>query len=110
MSNVHNLNGEQAKSWEDYFEDFWEQQLIKVGKVTAREKFRRIVNGGLQTRTKDYDAGGFMEIYLEATPEQLVEAAKAYRRKQTDPKTYKAKEYTSQPTQWLNKGRFMDEL
>ena len=92
------------------FETFWKWFPKKVGKPLAMTKWKAITNGGLTTRTMDRDSGQFVEIELSATPEELIEGAKRYRREQTG-EDYKLKDggkYTCHPATWLNQGRWMD--
>lgn len=113
MSNVASLFPEERKAPEpSRFEEFWKAYPRKVGKPVAKSKFDAIVNGGLKTRTMDKDSGSFVEIELEATAEEIIEAAKRFTSSQIDRNTFKFKDggkYIPHPATWLNQGRFWDE-
>lgn len=93
------------------FEEFWKVYPKKVGKPLAKAKWNAIVNGGLKTRTLDRDSGQYIEIELSATPHELLEGAKRYRKKLVDPVTYAMTEsrFIAHPSTWLNQGRWLDE-
>lgn len=113
MSNIAHLFPEEPrKQVESRFEEFWKSYPKKVGKPIAKAKFDQIVNGGLKTRTLDKDSGQFIEIELEASADEIIEAAKRYRSSQIDRNTFKFKDdgkYIPHPATWLNQGRFWDE-
>lgn len=114
MSKVMPLFPEQPRpKAESRFEEFWKAYPKKVGKPIAKVKFDQIVNGGLQTRTLDKDSGQFVDIELEATADEIIEAAKKYRSSQIDRNTFTLKDggkYIPHPATWLNQGRFWDDL
>ncbi len=94
------------------FDEFWRMYPRRVGKPLARAKWEAITNGGLQTRTLDKDSGQFVEIELQATPEELIAGAKRYRDAQIDRTTFKLKDggrFICHPATWLNQGRWEDE-
>lgn len=96
----------------DSFEAFWLAYPKRVGKPLAAAKWEAITNGGLRTRTLDRDSGGYVEIELRATPQELLEAAKRYYESQLDRNTYRIKDggrFTLNPATWLNAGRWMDD-
>jgi len=95
----------------DPFEEFWKNYPKKVGKPLAQAKWNDITNGGLKTRTLDRDSGRYVEIELEATPEEILEGAKQYRKSMMDRQTFKLKDdgkYVCHPATWLNQGRWLD--
>lgn len=92
------------------FEDFWTQYPRRTGKAMARAKFQAITNGGIQTRALDRDSGQYVALVLEATPEELVAAAKAYRKSLIGP-DFRLKideQFIPLASTWLNQGRFED--
>ena len=108
MSNVHAIQAEPAAAT---FEDFWREYPRKVAKPLARAKFEAITNGGLATRTLDRDSGLYVNITIEATPEDIVEAAKRYRRSLVGPdfRLTIEERFIPHPATWLNQGRFEDQ-
>ena len=103
MNNVVSLNPEPDK-----FDEFWKHCAKKIGKPLCRVKWDAITGDGLKTKTLDKDSGTFVEINLQATPEELIKGMKKYNEQQTDPQTYKLREYTCMTSTWLNQGRWMD--
>lgn len=92
------------------FEEFWSAYPKHVGKALAKAKYESILNG-VKTKTVDKDSGGFMEIELSATEEELVAGAKKYTLSLLDRNTYKRTvedKYLPAPAVWLNQGRWMD--
>ena len=83
-------------------------------KAKTRAMFMKITApGGTVTKSKNRDSGGFDEIGLEATPEQLVQAVKNYRKSLIPQATGSySPETTYVPfaSVWLNQGRFEDYL
>lgn len=81
--NVVILSDEQAKrAAREAFEKFWFWCPVKKGKADARDLFVDIIKpGGCDRRKADKDAGavvGMVETHLEATPEELISAAKKW--------------------------------
>ena len=92
------------------FEEFWSHYPKRIGKPLAKAKYDAIVRG-IKTKTVDKDAGGFMEIELQATEEELIEGAKKYTRSLLDMNTFKRTvedKYLPAPAVWLNQGRWLD--
>lgn len=89
------------------FDEFWELYWRKIDKALARTKWDRITNGGLATRTMDRDSGQFIDIRLQAGPEEIIAGLKRYNRKNYEEKT--EMKYICHPATWLNRGRWMDE-
>jgi len=82
----------------------------KDGKVLAKARYEAILKG-CKTRTLEKDSGTYMSIELEATEDQIINAAKAYLSSQIDMKTFKMKDegkYIPHLNTWLNKGKFLD--
>ena len=96
----------------DPFEAFWRICPKKVGKPLAMAKFSQITSSaGYRTRTLDRDSGTYVEIVLQATAQELIDAMRAYGKSQIDLQTYDLKDggrYTLHPATWLNQGRWMD--
>lgn len=97
------------------FEDFWKACPRKVGKPLTQAKWNAITNGGLKTKTLDRDSGEYVEIFVQATPEELVAAMKRYDKSL---RSYKHdgdygslkddERFIPHPATWLNQGRWMD--
>ena len=96
------------------FDDFWRAYPKKVGKPIAKAKWDAITNGGLRTRTMDKDSGLYVEIELQATPEEIVAGAKLYSDRNRKPGLgvygfIDDGKYLAHPSTWLNQGRWQDE-
>jgi len=110
MAEVHHIHTEPATAT---FEDFWQHYPRRVGKPLAKAKFDAITGSGLETRTLDRDSNTYVEITLTATPDEILDGAKRYRKSQIDLQTYKLKDdgrFTCHPATWLNQGRWLDEV
>ena len=112
MSNVYALQEPAVAT----FEDFWNAypRPGRKRKPLAKAKWDAIVNGGLRTRTFDRDSNAYVDIELSASPEEIIEAAKAYDRRTRKPGTGQygyvdEGKYICHATTWLNQGRWMDE-
>jgi hypothetical protein len=94
------------------FEEFWKNFPKKVGKPIAKAKFKEIVTKGLKTRTLDRDSGQYVDIELEATPQEIIDGAKRYARSLIDMNTFKRKvedKFVLHPSTYLNRGSWMNE-
>ena len=94
------------------FEDFWRVYPKRVQKAIAKAKWDAITGEGLTTRTLDKDSGGYIELELKASPDEIIEAARSYAKSQREPHSYSLRDngkYTCNPATWLNQGRWMDE-
>lgn len=108
MSNVVKMPQTQP----DLFDEFWQLYPRHMQKKAARALWDKITNGGLETRTLIKDSGSFVPVRHEATPQQIIDGARRFRKKQTDPLTYKIKDegrFIPYPTTWLNGGCWEDE-
>lgn len=99
---------------QDRFEEFWRVYPKRVGKPMARAKFKAITGEGLKTRTLDKDSNTYVEIELQATPEEIIEGAKRYyeRNRLEGTGNFGFKDngkYLCHPATWLNQGRWEDE-
>ena len=101
--NIVNLKPEESG-----FEDFWKVCAIKKLKALCKIKYDAITGDGLKTRMLDRDSGTYVELELTGTHEELKSGMIKYNEQQTDPVTYKLKEYTCMTSTWLNQGRWMD--
>ena len=111
MGQVHQLNFEDRSA--EQFEDFWKWYPLKRGKAKARALFKKITApGGMDTYTVEKDSGMRLELHLEATPQELIDAAQAFwktlPRKAADSYTPDTT-YCPHATTWLNQGRWEDE-
>ena len=94
------------------FEEFWKAYPRRCSKMLAKAKWDKITNGGMTTHIKDHDSGEMVEIFLQATADEIIAGAKRYYETQIDKKTWKLKDdgkYTCHPATWLNRGRWLDE-
>lgn len=94
------------------FEEFWTNYPRKVGKPLARAKFMAIVKGGFRTKTMDRDSGQYVEIELEATPEEILAGTKRYALSLIDRNTFKRKvedKFIAHPATFLNRGGWFNE-
>lgn len=89
----------------DPFEIFWNTYPRKCGKAMARAKWKQITGNGMQAKCRDRD-GNTMDVDLYATPDDLIEGAKAYRFECVDAET--APQFIAHPSTWLNQGRWDD--
>ena len=94
------------------FDDFWAASPKRVGKPLTQAKWDAITSPhGLRTKTLDRDSGGYVEIFLKATPEELVDGMKRYARNlpRTADYTITVEDrFLVHPATWLNQGRWMD--
>jgi len=86
----------------DSFEEFWKVYPRKQGKLLARAAFQRVTDGG-----KDILVDG-MRVKLEATPEALIRAAKAFRY-QMNIIEEREDQHIPHASTWLNQARWEDE-
>jgi len=92
------------------FEEFWKVFPKQVGKQQAWAKWRQITSEeGMDTRALCKDSGEYLWIHVQATPERIIAGARRYRKNQTDPQTYRVKDFTCMPVTWLNNGRWEDD-
>lgn len=92
------------------FEELWKLWPVKAKKPLARAKYEAILRG-CKTRTLDKDSGGYIEIELQATEDQIMAGIKAYLASQVDKNTYKLKDggrYIPHLATFLNGGRYED--
>lgn len=116
MSAVYELfPSQQEKPREDLnaaFERFWSIYPKRTQKALAKAKFMAICRGSFKTKTRDKDSGGFMDIELDASAEEIIEGAKRYMDSLIDKVTWKRKiedKYIPAAAVWLNQGRWLDE-
>ena len=105
MTNVTQLHPETVT-----FEDFWERfpPSRRGSKPIAQAKWNAITNGGLNTKTKDNDSGEFVEVFLQATPEEILDGLKEYIKQRTDAETYKVEtKFFALASTFLNRGYWM---
>ena len=93
------------------FDDFWKRYPRKVGKAIARAKWNQITGPGLKTRTLDRDSGQYVELDLQATPEEIMAGLKAWWNSipmKADFTKDIDEQYIPHPATWLNRGRWED--
>ena len=96
------------------FNEFWKwypHNPSRKSKAAARSLFMKITSpGGVSTRTKNKDSGGYIDIHLEATPDEIIAGCKIFRQGLTDRQTYKVDStYAPDAVVWLNGGRWDNE-
>ena len=94
------------------FDDFWRLYPRHADKAMCRAKWEAITNGGLVTRCLDRDSGGYVELRLQASPNEIVEGVKRYvKTLPRKPNSYDFLEpqFIALPATFLNRGRWMDE-
>jgi len=101
----------QQQEFRTKFDEFWNWYPLKKGKPKARALFDKITSdGGLSTRTLCKDSGTYLDIHLEATPDELIDGAEKLFRSLIPPNQYTPDTtYCPHPTTWLNQGRWEDE-
>ena len=110
MSNVVQMSQPQS----DRFEEFWKEYPYprRIGKMLCKAKWDAITGEGLRTRTFDRDASHYVEIYLQATPDEIIDGVKRYAANNLQGGSgYKFKDdgkFLCQPATWLNQGRWQD--
>ncbi len=87
------------------FELFWSLYPRRVGKALAKAKWQQITGNGMLAKCRDRD-GNTLEVELQATPEEIIEGAKAYRFDCVDTET--PPRFIAHPSTWLNQGRWDD--
>lgn len=95
---------------ENAFAEFWKSyphNPRRKSKAAAKTLFDKITGGGISTRTRNKDSGGYLDLFLSATPEEILEGVKTYRKDMTDRTTYKVDTtYVPDAVVWLNGGRW----
>ena len=89
------------------FAAFWDQCPKKVGRIIAQAKWNQITGDGLQTRTKDRDSDTYVEVFLKATPQELIDGMKRYRKRVWVTEETEAR-FILHPSTWLNRGGWLD--
>ena len=99
----------------DSFEEFWLWYPAprRQGKPLCRAKWNAITGEGLKTRMLDKDSGQYVEIFLKATPQQIIEGVKKYAERMKDPQgkygSYlDSGKFIVAPAVFLNQGRYED--
>jgi hypothetical protein len=109
MSNVTAMIRPEAGT----FDEFWRVYPKKVGKPLAKAKWDAITNGGLKTRTLDRDSNQYIEIEVQASPQEIIDGAKKYEARNRKPGLgnygyLDEGKYLAHPATWLNQGRWDD--
>ena len=105
---VHHIHTQAAPAtFEDLVRAY--PRTTRTKPAAARMKFNAIISpDGLTTRNHDHDSGGFIEVHLQATPEEIIRGAKMYAQEMRIPESYKFSEYTQGLQNWLNQGKWMN--
>lgn len=115
MSHVYQLFADPVptvRAQSNRFDEFWAAFPKRTLKAQAKAKYEAIIRGGFRTKTRDKDSGGFMELELEATEDELIEGAKRYTASLIDKRTYKRvieDRFIPSAVVWLNQGRWQDD-
>lgn len=95
------------------FDDFWNLQFHKTGKVLCMAKWNEIVSeGGCHTKILDKTTGKYVDAHLKATPVEIVEGQRRVNSAFFERHGYDAgaeKQYVRRPIQFLNQGGWLDE-
>lgn len=96
------------------FEDFWDRQHHKTGRLIAEIKWKAITSKeGLSTKIRDPETGELHEVSLKATGEEIIKGYKAYIEstmggRPTYLMTLEERQYLMRPTTFLNRGGWLD--
>ena len=95
------------------FDEWWSLQFHKTEKPLCKVKFDAITSPrGYHTRMMDKTTGEYVEIHLQATPEEILEAQKRQNKAFFERHGYAnehEKQFMRRPKQWLNQGGWLDE-
>lgn len=95
------------------FDDWWERQMHKVGKVICQIKWDAITSEeGYHTRMMDKSTGEYIDVHLKASPQEIIEGQKRQNKEFYEVNGFKnkeAKNFVRRPQQWLNQGGWLDE-
>lgn len=112
MTNVVQFAQATAK---DSFDEFWLffPAPRRQQKALCKAKWDAITNGGLKTKVLDRDSNSYVEIFLQATPADIIAGVKRYDEKMRDKNgtygSYKdGGKFICSPAVWLNQGRWDD--
>ena len=98
---------------EPAFDDWWQLQHHKIGKVICQAKWNAITSEeGYHTRTLDKSTGEYFDIHLKASPQEIIEGQKRQNRAFYETHGYgkcEEQKYLRRPQQWLNQGGWLDE-
>ena len=104
-------NPEGSKSPKEWFDECYKtypHNPSRKSKAKARNLFLKIIApGGTNTKSKNKDSGGYDDMHLEATPEEILAGVVQYRKDMTPKGTYTAvTDYVPFMHVWLNGGRY----
>lgn len=93
----------------DTFDAFWKVYPRKVGKILARALWDAITGDGLETRIQNRDSGTYIDAFLKATPQEIIDGAKKYeKRLPIKDWSYAEPQFILHPSTWLNRGGWLD--
>jgi hypothetical protein len=90
------------------FETFWAECPKKVGRIIAQARFDAITGDGLHTRTKDRDSDTYVDVFLKAAPQEIIDGMKRYRKRVWITEETEAR-WILHPSTWLNRGGWLDD-
>ena len=95
------------------FDNFWKVYPRPVGKLLAADKFRRITGDGLRTFIVDHESNYRVEVFLKATPEEILAAARKFSATLREGGLSYGRlmvelQHIPLPSTWLNQGRWLD--
>lgn len=110
MNNIHPLFPEEEA--ENRFDEFWAVCPLKKKKAATQAKYNAVIApSGHHTRTFEKDSGGYIDIYIQATEQDLIDGMRKYAKSVAgnSSNNYKRSEYILHSRTWLNQGRWLDE-
>ena len=84
------------------FEAFWQECPRTVGKILAYALWQAITGDGLDTRNLNRDSGEYLDVSIKATPQELVDGMKLYRKRGWVTEEPEAR-YIRPPSTWLTR-------
>jgi hypothetical protein len=99
----------------DSFEEFWWHYpaVRRQQKALCKVKWDAITGPGMQTKMFDKDSDAYVEIFLQATPDEIISGVKRYSERMKDPKgrygSFKDDgRFICSAAVFLNQGRWLD--
>ena len=114
MGKIYSIsNPESVKSDKEWFDEchqWYPHNPGRRAKAKARTLFMQIIQpGGVDTRSKNADSGGYDVMHLEATPAEILEGVKAFRKGLLPQDSYTPDtRFVPFMQVWLNQGRWED--
>ena len=95
------------------FDDWWDIMPVELRqkRPVCESKWNDITGDGLETRTLDKDSGTYVSLFLKATPEEIIEGTRVWKKRlrmNPDFSYHESIQYEPRAPQFLNQGRWMD--